>query len=745
MVVQRERRESMELTELTTYARDKYGIAEEHKWTNFPGFSVLCHPETGKWVALLIRQWDTDTGTEIQHCDLKCGEMGFLELMKPWIVSPVRMKGDMWTGISFTRETDPDLVFRLFDRAIANGYPPGATIVLDEKPSAAKRIWKDTLLPLAETLVGIKKPGPPEKLRQMRRLYEYGRESTEAKARNFYRQGKFMEDYEDNYPWEENFVCYFPTYHDMTTDQLRGYFTWRTDFRKGSVYPISASAIYLYIYELLNGIGAVSPEDALSKLRDFEDRYLGAGLGDTRMRSNLHRWMLDLAVVSGLPCETARQYADPELMKRDMSLSVLKNPSGRSDEDIFEALLEWGGKKYADTPVLKAAPERGRRLFSDAWRIAAKEYRKGEKSLFVLCFGLPPRRRWEPFSNAVYYWREKPTNRVYPINECRTYACEGGQWSVNAYEKLYFDRELLQGFLHQTDLMLRRYLKTGRYLKEKSSDAWASPYINQAIEKDKKAVIEAARPKITLDLGGLDRIRRDALTTQNSLLTEEELGGTAFSGEPDYAFPHQAPFDPLPAASLQPGGIGTAAAESSPAALVKTAFPAISQASSFAPVAENTTPAPDLFDFGLSRPAADAGLGAAFPGLLSVPGQMSAPGQMSVPGQTSPARQVSAPGQMSVPGQMSAPGQVYAPLQTSAPAPALSLDELHLQILRALLAGNPVDGLIKENHLMPSIVADTINEALFDELGDTAVSCDDDCLSLVEDYIEDLTTLLGGT
>ena len=42
------------------------------------------------------------------------------------------------------------------------------------------------------------------------------------------------------------------------------------------------------------------------------------------------------------------------------------------------------------------------------------------------------------------------------------------------------------------------------------------------IEADRKALIEAARPKITIDLSGLDKIRRDALTTRDSLLIGEE-------------------------------------------------------------------------------------------------------------------------------------------------------------------------------------------------------------------------------
>ena len=38
-----------------------------------------------------------------------------------------------------------------------------------------------------------------------------------------------------------------------------------------------------------------------------------------------------------------------------------------------------------------------------------------------------------------------------------------------------------------------------------------------------------------------------------------------------------------------------------------------------------------------------------------------------------------------------------------------------------------------------------INEALFDAIGDNILDCDNDTLSLVEDYREDLVSLLGGS
>ena len=61
------------------------------------------------------------------------------------------------------------------------------------------------------------------------------------------------------------------------------------------------------------------------------------------------------------------------------------------------------------------------------------------------------------------------------------------------------------------------------------------------------------------------------------------------------------------------------------------------------------------------------------------------------------------------------------------------------------MRGEPVKGWLAERRWMPTVAVDAINEALYDEIGDAAVVCEDDVLSPVEDYLEDLNALLGGT
>ena len=69
---------------------------------------------------------------------------------------------------------------------------------------------------------------------------------------------------------------------------------------------------------------------------------------------------------------------------------------------------------------------------------------------------------------------------------------------------------------------------------------------------------------------------------------------------------------------------------------------------------------------------------------------------------------------------------------------------MHLAILQTLLRGETAAGQIRSAHLMPALVADTINEAFYDQIGDNILEYDGDELGLIEDYREDITAILGG-
>ncbi len=802
----------MNLAGLTAYAREKYHISEQHKWADFPGFSVLADPATGKWAALLMRQWDSEAGEQIERCDIKCGRSCLEEYRVPWLSGPFRMHGQKWVGIRFDEGTDPEIVCGLLDRALGNqdglsgksvgrapeksertdnkgagralgnkdglsGESPGkespgmersgsgylyvlgrdfepwkkrlsqsGTNIADSRENTAaanivsgadgkqgrvpvregistpfyvetplpeagtspaysdKKYYQDSPIPgfndkglsaRDDEILYAKTPGAkpvrddeilPEKIRGMKRLYKYGDGTFRERSMNFYIQGKYMEDYEDDVPWHGDFRRYFPTYHDLRNDQLRGYFTWRTDIRRGIFKKVPDSVVYIYIYELLNVIGASSPEESLQKLREFEEGYLGpertgsegsgAGAagpvsekeGENAIRQNLHKWMLEFAVLHGVDPETACRYADPEMIQRDHFLEVLRDPRHFEDREVFDALCLFAGSKITSSPVIKKTEE-GIPLFAKAWRYACSHFNENGRELFNHCFGDLKTKVWFPLENVMYGARRPAEPVSYSLNPCRKYTFDGRFWKESSYLKILFDKKRLTGLLHETDRQLRLYLKAGGRLKEMSDEAWAAPYVQAVIEADRAAKIEAAKPKVHIRFSDLDQIRRDALATRDSLLTEEER-------QEEYV------------------------------TAVETALPEYS----------------DLMDSGTNKQQFDNS-------------EKAGTSPNHLPGEKHSADDIK---------NFSEENRLAGKMEGKEPcSPALPLDENQRDLLLALLRGESVRERITKQHGMPEIVADELNEALFDEIGDSVVECDGDEIILVEDYREDIMELLG--
>ena len=111
---------------------------------------------------------------------------------------------------------------------------------------------------------------------------------------SFIEQAEFMKNFTDNYSTAVPLEAYYPAYDIMNDNQLRTYFTWRTETRNGNIKDVSAAYFYCYIYELLNGIGVDTPENGIDKLitlwTDFREFNKSP---DTHMRN----WIRDYYIV----------------------------------------------------------------------------------------------------------------------------------------------------------------------------------------------------------------------------------------------------------------------------------------------------------------------------------------------------------------------------------------------------------------------------------------------------------------
>lgn len=562
---------------------------------------------------------------------------------------------------------------QMIDNAGSFNGESGFTVVLENTASEQVQYHDAPLFsgqtlaikPPCDDMRGLQnaKQHVPEQIRRMKNLYQYRSGSFRQICKNFYVQGKFMEDYEDNAPWDGVVsTCYWPTYHNLSLAQLRGYFTWRTELRKGNYRKHCETFVSMYLYELLNGIGTKSVEDSLHKMEEFEKGYIDAGFSDRYLRGRLHRWMLELAVLNGLAPDITRKYADSDMLEKDAAVEILRYPKKFSAQEVFNALCVFGGKKTAESKLIQEHGTEAINFFAAVWCLASAQYRKDGEPLFQLCFGIPSVREWRPLESTFYYDNysnsKKRKSVTYKLNPSRTYLFKRDRWYEVAHQNYDIDRKIIVNLLQETDRRLRLYLKTGHPLKERKEAAWAVPYIEAVIEADRKAKLEAARPKISIDFSGLDKIRKDALETQDNLLTEEETQCT-----PE--------FNAVNKAVRKSAGSKKRTKEDS--------------------VARKNT--------------------AAVLSVAASPHLASEQSEVAV---------------------------LAAPSNTSVP-----LDGMQMQLLRMLLRGEPVQELITAQHGMPSVIADALNEALFDLIGDTVVECDGEAITLVEDYRDDLIGILG--
>jgi hypothetical protein len=69
------------------------------------------------------------------------------------------------------------------------------------------------------------------------------------------------------------FQSYYPTYTDMSPEQMRWYFYWRSEVRKGKYPATDLSYIFVHVYEALACIGFESPQAAYERLVAVWERY----------------------------------------------------------------------------------------------------------------------------------------------------------------------------------------------------------------------------------------------------------------------------------------------------------------------------------------------------------------------------------------------------------------------------------------------------------------------------------------
>lgn len=533
----------------------------------------------------------------------------------------------------------------------------------------------------------------PDQYRKMREISRWqddpkggaGRWLSEAEL--FYRQGLLMADFEDDCPYNGTFKSYFPTYNAMSDRQLRGYFTWRAQVRRGTVEETSTSFAFLYLYELICGIGVDDPLDGFNKIKAFWDVYRAFEPGIDRFA---RVWLQDYAVFHGLDPKLLRDSktvmfdnalielrraardlvpapapSDQTPKRRKTSEPTLPLPPDEVREERLMAAINALSTYNLSNSRLDRSHHRDLRHAACAVYVRMARYYDSHRKTGIVAslFGEETAMPYTMFASAVFFAPERHEDCEYRLDPIHIYRCQNGFWECMRIHGSRQKSSKLGEMMRACDQRLRLALDPTHPLKEEKVPKYLAKIIDDEIVAWLSWDAAHQPVKIDIDLSQLGHIRSAAAQTREALLIDEEReDGTPVEAE---------------------------------ATLIEQ------------------------------------------PNTESAPGMTAEPGEMTIR-QDEPDEPTVSTEEFGVVAPLLAPTPAFA-----AAAPADATNELAPAAnayLSALLEHNAVqaESAVVQSGQSEDMLVDTINEALFDLVGDTVIEFSAAGPQIIEDYEADV-------
>ncbi|MEF2965355.1 TerB N-terminal domain-containing protein [Paenibacillus sp. M1] len=118
-----------------------------------------------------------------------------------------------------------------------------------------------------------------------------------SREQQFVQKGRELEQQSVDYAEFVPFQTYWPTYDQMQPLQLRWYLYWRGEVRSERYPDTDLSYLFVYLYELIHGIGWSAPPEGYELMnrvwRAYRQRY-------PKLDGYVREWLFDFALVFGL-------------------------------------------------------------------------------------------------------------------------------------------------------------------------------------------------------------------------------------------------------------------------------------------------------------------------------------------------------------------------------------------------------------------------------------------------------------
>lgn len=392
----------------------------------------------------------------------------------------------------------------------------------------------------------------PDQYRKMREISRWqedpkggaGRWLSEAEL--FYRQGLLMADFEDDCPYNGTFKSYFPTYNAMSDRQLRGYFTWRAQVRRGNIEETSTSFAFLYLYELICGIGVDNPRDGYDKIKAFWDTYRAFEPGIDRFA---RVWLQDYAVFHGLDpkllldsktvafdnalIELRRAVRDlvpapapsdlPPARRKTSEPTLPLPPDGAHEERLMAAIDALSTYNLNNSRLDRSHHRDLRHVACAVYVRMARYYDTHRKTGIVASlFGEETAMPYTMFASAVFFAPERHEDCEYRLDPIHIYRCQNGFWECMRIHGSRQKSSKLGEMMRACDQRLRLALDPGHPLKEEKIPKYLAKIIDDEITAWLSWDTAHQPVKIDIDLSKLGHIRSAAAQTREALLIDEE-------------------------------------------------------------------------------------------------------------------------------------------------------------------------------------------------------------------------------
>jgi len=344
-------------------------------------------------------------------------------------------------------------------------------------------------------------------------------------AKLFYRQGKFMEDFADDYDKIAPVSIYSPTYQRLGYDQLRTYFSWRDKVRNDKFLPVPVSYLFLYIYELINGIGVSSPADGLDRLVRLWDACRGHS---AVLDESIALWLKDYHVYYELP-HSFVEFVQTRGLQEYYPKTFL------FDFDPETMLQNWAGIAGYELTEFCTGEYRGlmRTGFFHAV-VTMQKYFESRNESMVNFFYFDSPKIWWPFDEAIFHPTQIQTNRVVRISASEVYRCENSRWGTSDLTPYAFTQNIIGYFVMIMESALRGLVGfKGKAIKGAARYKNAVPVSSKvASVAELTCMFEAVAQKVyqdstrivvTVDTQNLSRIREEAEVTQEKLIVDDDV------------------------------------------------------------------------------------------------------------------------------------------------------------------------------------------------------------------------------